>query len=562
MKIFDMHIHARKANADPTALIGAMNEAGVFGGCVFSAPPKEQAIVGLGGGASYEERIAELRGWCEGQKDRIFPVMWIHPYEEDIIETVHRAAKDGVRAFKMLCSDYYVYEERPMAVIREIASLGLPIIFHTGILWDGNVSSKYNRPLNWEALLEVEGIRFSMGHCSWPWIDECIALYGKFLNARDSGKHVEMFFDVTPGTPEIYRKELFYKLYSIGYNVGDNIMFGLDSYADDYKSDWARKWLKIDGEILDELGVSKSYKEKLYFGNLMRFIGEVNTKVDVSVPKTDAQKQWSAVNPEVKPIIKKWYERLGFPTECDKEFYRALDEIKISDAITIESYDKGAQDGRRSLLSYLYLCERTEEKCRALGIPESIITETLADIVIWCVHWSNIKGKLHLGELDWLARHVEGRLFKLGRLQFCMAGAETDIPAYNIKKGDPVLEIHIPEGKKFDISECRASIETAKEFFAKYFPDFNYKAFTCHSWLLDDTLKEYLPEESGIIRFGNMFDKVRNDKCYALLRYIFAWDTTPLNLKHRYPTTSLAEKIQKAVLGGKEFYETLGVIEK
>ena len=112
MKIFDMHIHGKNTPQDPKALISAWAKAGVFGGCVFSAPPKEQQISSgyLGGGSTYEERIAEVRGWTQGYEDRIFPVMWIHPYEENIIENVRRAVKDGVVAFKMSCTNYYIYD--------------------------------------------------------------------------------------------------------------------------------------------------------------------------------------------------------------------------------------------------------------------------------------------------------------------------------------------------------------------------------------------------------------------------------------------------------------------
>ena len=96
MKIYDMHIHGKNTPQDPKALIAAWEKAGIYGGCVFSAPPKEQEIYSgyLGGGSSYEDRIAELRGWTEGYEDRIFPVMWIHPHEENIIEKVRAAVKE------------------------------------------------------------------------------------------------------------------------------------------------------------------------------------------------------------------------------------------------------------------------------------------------------------------------------------------------------------------------------------------------------------------------------------------------------------------------------------
>ena len=58
-----------------------------------------------------------------------------------------------------------------------------------------------------------------------------------------------------------------------------------------------------------------------------------------------------------KAIIKKWYERLGFPKEFDAEFYIALDNIEIPEDVTIETYDKNTDDGKRHLLTFLYLCE-------------------------------------------------------------------------------------------------------------------------------------------------------------------------------------------------------------
>ncbi|MBQ7780322.1 MAG: amidohydrolase family protein [Clostridia bacterium] len=561
MKIFDMHIHCKNTSPCPEKLIESMKKAGVYGGCVFSSPPKEQEYEGLGV-LSFDERIEQVLSWTKGYEGRIFPVMWIHPFEENIVEKVHEAVKRGIVAFKMICTNYYVHDESSMALLREIAKLDVPVIFHTGILWDGNVSSQYNRPINWEALLDIEGIRFSMGHCSWPWVDECIALYGKFLHAKNEGKHVDMFFDITPGTPKLYREELLTKLYTIGYNVGDNVMFGLDSIADSYNSEWAKEWFETDGEILLNLGVSKENLNKLYCGNMMRFLGKKERTVEIIAPQTDDSHIWLPTEPNVKTIIEKWYKTLKFPSEYDDEFYRALDTVPISDAITLDAYDKDCKDGKRNLLSYLYMCENTYNEALKRGIPEEIILDTLSDVVTWCITWSNVKGELYLGELGWLSRHIGLKLFRLGRLQFCMGEADHDIPKYGIKNGDNVLEIHIPEGGKLTTAACEESISRAKEFFAKYFPKFEYTVFTCHSWLLDDTLKEFLLDESGIIRFGNMFDKVGEDESSALIRYLFTWNTTELNLKYQLPRSSLAKTVQKEMANGKKFHETLGVIPK
>ena len=265
MYIYDMHVHAHNTPADPAGLLARLEEAGMYGACIFSHNPEGFLLEKPG--ISFEARMAELKAWTKGYEDRLFPVLWVHPDDDNVIENIRRAADEGVAAFKIICNNFYIYEEKPMAMLREMARLGKPVFFHSGILWDGQVSSAYNRPLNWEALLKIDGLRFSMGHCSWPWIDECIALYGKFLNAMIKGNTAEMFFDTTPGTPEIYRRELFTKLYTLGYDVGNNVMFGTDTYAHDHNTAWSKKWLEIDRKIMDDLGVSRAYREKLYGGN-------------------------------------------------------------------------------------------------------------------------------------------------------------------------------------------------------------------------------------------------------------------------------------------------------
>ncbi len=558
MKIFDMHVHADGTTPAPEKMLAEMDKAGIVGGTVISNHPPQ---FNKNTGTSIEERLREVLLWSKGYEDRIFPVLWIHPDDENILEYIQKAVKEGIAAFKIICTDFFVYEEKCMVLLREIARLGKPVIFHSGILWDGAVSSEYNRPMTFEALLDIDGLRFSMGHCSWPWVDECVALYGKFLNAQTNGKTAEMFFDITPGTPELYRCDLLTKLYNIGYDVGDNIMFGLDSSAPAYRAEWAVNWLRIDEKILDGLGVSLKNREKLYGENLLRFLGKNDVKVEKAAPTPDDSHVWSAKNENVPEIIKKWYKELKFNSCFDSAFYLALKEIPVSDAITPEKYPLNSGDGRRNLLSHLFMAEGLEKRYNELEIPREILLDTLSDIRIWTETWSAVKSELYLGELWWLNRHMTGKLFRLGRLQFCMAGSEFDIPKYGIKKGDNVIEVHIPAGGKLSPEVCRASFEKAKEFFAKYFPNFKYTYFTCRSWLLDTKLKDYLPEGSGILTFADMFERVAEDNSNALLRYLFRWDTNETNVKYAYPTSFLAAKVQKAVLAGEQFHETLGVIK-
>lgn len=271
MKIFDMHIHVGSGDVDQQYLLEQMEQSGVYGGGLISAAPDEADDDGLFT-QSYEDRLKNIMAWSHGYEGRLIPILRIHPKEKNICEKVAHAAQEGVAAFKMLCDSYAVYEPESMKVLEAIEKTGKSVVFHSGILWSGADTSKNNRPVNWECMMHFDSIKFSMGHCSWPWHDECIAVYGKFLNSYLTRKSSEMFFDITPGTPPIYRRDLLTKLYTVGYDVEDNIMFGTDSLSNDYNPSWVAGWLARDKEILDDLGVTQAQREKLYEKNFFRFI--------------------------------------------------------------------------------------------------------------------------------------------------------------------------------------------------------------------------------------------------------------------------------------------------
>lgn len=70
-----------------------------------------------------------------------------------------------------------------------------------------------------------------------------------------------------------------------------------------------------------------------------------------------------------------------------------------------------------------------------------------------------------------------------------------------LKEGDPVLDVHIPEGAKMTHELCRDSYRQAAAFFAEFLPEHAAKAFTCTSCLLSPQLRLLLPDSSNIVKF-------------------------------------------------------------
>ena len=153
------------------------------------------------------------------------------------------------------------------------------------------------------------------------------------------------------------------------------------------------------------------------------------------------------------------------------------------------------------------------------------------------------------------------KLFKLGRLQFAFGEAICDLAEKNIKKGDNVIEVHIPAAGHLLKSECEKSFDMAKKFFKEFYPDYKYKYFTCHSWLMDSSLKNLLKKDSNMLMFQDLFEVFEPEESYSILRYVFKWNTTKENLNSCVDASSFARKVKERINDGGKFYDALGVIE-
>ncbi|MCL1859601.1 MAG: amidohydrolase [Oscillospiraceae bacterium] len=276
----DCHIHSKISDCDRTDIISNMKAGGFDGGIIFSHSPSR----GLHDAPSPEERIDAVLKICENQK-YLFPFLFIDPTEPDAVAQVELADKKGIMGFKVICSQHFPCDERALPVYRKIAELNKPLMFHSGILYDGrNASGNYNRPCNFEGLLSIDNLRFSLAHVSWPWTDECIAVYGKFNSSRsrENSGSGEMFIDLTPGTPRPYRKPMYDMLLFAGYNIKSNLLYGIDNSLSPYSSGYAKDILDYDESVFDNYyknggifgrKLDDDFKEHLYYLNMLRFIG-------------------------------------------------------------------------------------------------------------------------------------------------------------------------------------------------------------------------------------------------------------------------------------------------
>lgn len=270
--ILDGHIHILSVKKDRKDFLKRLKKSGVHGGVVISLPPRSFSWVAAP--CSTMERLNNLLYWCKSDLD-FFPFFWIDPMEKEAMKQMEVAVKRGAAGFKIICNNFFPSHPQALKVMEEIAHRKKPILFHSGILWDGKASSAYNRPAEFEILLEIKGLKFALAHIGWPWCDELLAVYGKFQNAHTLRKDstVEMFIDISPGTPPIYREGALARLFNIGYDVENNVLFGSDSNVNEYGDEWVREWIKRDNAIYKKLKLSSNIIQKIYSKNLKRFLG-------------------------------------------------------------------------------------------------------------------------------------------------------------------------------------------------------------------------------------------------------------------------------------------------
>ena len=261
---------------------------------------------------------------------------------------------------------------------------------------------------------------------------------------------------------------------------------------------------------------------------------------------------------EVQKIIEKWYWKLGFPEKYNEEFYQILEEIPIDASLRVDDADIWSPYGKENLLQYLYFTEQLHKQYQEKGIPDSIFIHTMQDIVNWTKTWSDVRGELWLEETQWLHRHFHMQLFALGRLQFFICSLWADIPEWGMAKGDTLIEVHIPAEGPLKYEDCLASFRMANVFFPKYFPDHPYQDYFCDSWLLDDSLKDYLRPDTNIMKFQSLSVPISKRPNNEILHCIFPKDTTEENLAAAVPTSSFAAKVKETVLHGGRFYSVMG----
>lgn len=129
-----------------------------------------------------------------------------------------------------------------------------------------------------------------------------------------------------------------------------------------------------------------------------------------------------------------------------------------------------------------------------------------------------------------------------------------------LRRGDPVLHVHIPSHDPMSHEVCIASYARAEQTIRKCYPEFAFRAFCCTSWLMEKRIGAIYKKESNIVRFA---------ADYAAYPTCSAAQSVYWSLFHRSKVcppdelpqdTSLQRAVKQYLCAGGYIYEKGGIL--
>ena len=154
-----------------------------------------------------------------------------------------------------------------------------------------------------------------------------------------------------------------------------------------------------------------------------------------------------------------------------------------------------------ALTAALVTAPLTVEKMLAQGVSYENAVLSLRDITVWCKVCKRDFGEWGLHEIAWIEHTLRAELWRLGRLQFETVSFDYDdveLENGTIKRGETVINVHIPEDGPIPREERYASYRAAREFFG-------LDKFIIDTYLLYPAQRDFLPENSNVRDFMDDF---------------------------------------------------------
>jgi len=224
-------------------------------------------------------------------------------------------------------------------------------------------------------------------------------------------------------------------------------------------------------------------------------------------------------------MLEQVFEKLNIPKEARALMHELMDKYgDLSDLqallfdesvherdVVQKVREKAEELGVHRFSLALYILLRATEpllaKYREKNIDEAIFWDTIMDIKYKLDECKNVHDIWGVFVLFWYPGFYRMTRFAFGRLQFDLTIYKWE--AYEkdgviVKKGDPVLDCHIPSSGKLTKELAWDSYRRAVAFSGR-------RVIICDSWMLYPPQFDFLPEHSSILEFAREYEVIEQE---------------------------------------------------
>ncbi len=210
---------------------------------------------------SSNEQVAELCGISK----RFIGFASVDPMAPGAPKELESAVTTlGLKGLKLdaALQDFDLNDSRVFDIYEVAASLGIPVVIHTGMSWAPGTSLEQGRPLLLEnAIRKFSKLHFVLAHWGWPWVWDATALALKYPN---------VFLD----TSAFYYdgpKEFFQFVY--GQQIPTTLIERSLRHQVVFGSNYPRVEIKNLAKALKSLPLTEGCLDKIFSTNAERLLG-------------------------------------------------------------------------------------------------------------------------------------------------------------------------------------------------------------------------------------------------------------------------------------------------
>ena len=215
--------------------------------------------------------------------------------------------------------------------------------------------------------------------------------------------------------------------------------------------------------------------------------------------------------------------------------------------------DRGAQEAAEQLLTAIENRRNGPWK----DLPREIMIDTLKCFSRFVREYFASWGEYGFDRGFWTTRQISAKLFRIGELEYELLE----------EKEKPLLSLHIPSDARLEPALLDESVQKARDFLGRFFPQWQNAPIHCESWLLSLDLESLLPPSSRILGFQRAFDitPCPDGALGDVLQWVYRL-TPPqqktVRLDALPESTALQRSMKQYLLSGKTFHPGSGYLTR